>query len=257
MGVMVGPVMGPTLGGYLTEHLDWRWVFYINVPVGMIALLLASAVLHETPQATASRAVRTDWVGMALMAVGIGALQVMLDRGNEDDWLRSNFILLTALVGVAALTAFLLRGSRRPGNIVNLHLFLDRNFAAASLMIGSFGLGLFGTLAVQPLLFERLLGYPAETTGLVMAPRGLASALSMVLVGRLIAHRDPRKMIALGILLAGLGTYIMSQPAGEPRLGHLAGRGPGAGPGHDLRAALHRGLRHPAAGRLRGGGGPL
>ena len=206
MGVMVGPVMGPTLGGYLTEHLDWRWVFYINVPVGAIALLLASAVLRETRQ----RAVRTDWAGMALMAVSVGALQVVLDRGNQDDWLRSNFILLTALVSLAALAAFLVRGWRKPDNIVNLRLFLDRNFASASLMIGTFGLGLFGTIAVQPLLLERLLGYPVETTGLVMAPRGLASALSMMIVGQLIARHDPRKLIASGTLVAELGAYLMS-----------------------------------------------
>jgi MFS transporter, DHA2 family, multidrug resistance protein len=205
IGVMVGPIMGPTLGGYLTQHFEWRWIFYINVPVGIIALLLGSAVLRETVR----RAARTDWTGLGLMATGIGALQVVLDRGNQENWFSSRLITVLALIAAAALGGFVLRGWGNSRNIVNLELFRDRNFAAASLMIGVFGLGLFGTIALQPMMLERLLGYPAETTGLVMAPRGLASAVSMMLVGRLITRRDPRKMVAFGALLGGLGTAVM------------------------------------------------
>lgn len=206
IGIMVAPVLGPTLGGYITDHMDWRWVFYINVPVGIVSMLLALRTVRET----ARRALRTDWLGMGLMIAGIGSLQLVLDRGDQEDWFNSDLILVLTLICVLGLTTFVLRGWRKPDNIVNLALFRDRNFATTALMMGAFGLGLFGTIAIQPILLERLLGYPAALTGEVMAPRALASAAGMFIVGQLITRIDPRYLVLTGIGLSTLGTWIMA-----------------------------------------------
>jgi DHA2 family multidrug resistance protein len=206
IGIMVAPVLGPTLGGYITDHLDWRWVFYINVPVGIVSMLLALASVHDT----ARRALRTDWTGIALMIAGIGSLQLVLDRGDQEDWFNSGLITILSVVAVSGMLAFVIRGWRKPDNIVNLGLFRDRNFATASSMMGAFGLGLFGTIAILPIMLEELLGYSASLTGIVMAPRAVASATGMFVVGQLITRIDPRYLVLCGICLSALGTYIMT-----------------------------------------------
>jgi DHA2 family multidrug resistance protein len=206
MGVMLGPVLGPTLGGYITDNMTWRWVFYINVPVGALNLLLVARLIQETP----TRELGIDWPGLVAMAVGIGTLQIVLDRGNEEGWFDSGLIIMLGLLSLTALIVFVLRGWNRKDNIVNLRLFEDRNLATASLMVGAFGLGLYGTIAMQPIMLESLFGYPASTTGLVMAPRGVASALSMFVVSRLISRYDSRALVAVGLALAASGTYVMT-----------------------------------------------
>ncbi len=207
IGIMLGPVLGPTLGGYITEHLDWRWVFYINVPVGLLNLAMIARLLKPSPRQNASN----DWLGALTMALGIGTLQIVLDRGNQENWFNSPMITALALISSVALTLFVWRAWHRPNSIVRLQLLRDRNLASASLMIGVFGLGLFGTIALQPLLLERLLNYPTGLTGWVMAPRGLGAALSMIVVARLIRRFGAKPFIGIGMLLATLGTYLMTQ----------------------------------------------
>jgi DHA2 family multidrug resistance protein len=206
MGLMLGPALGPTLGGLITEHLTWRWVFYINVPVGILGLFMVTRLLRETEL----RPARPDLVGALAMAVGIGSLQVVLDQGNDNDWFQSHAISVLAVAALFGLALFIWRGLSRSDGIVDLRLLRDRNLAISCLMILAFGLGLFGTIVLQPMMLERLLDYPAQTTGLVMAPRAAGSAFSMVLVSRLIVRFDPRKLIAIGLLLAALGTWLMS-----------------------------------------------
>jgi DHA2 family multidrug resistance protein len=207
MGVMLGPILGPTLGGWLTEYLSWRWIFYINLPVGVLSLLLAARVVPDA--AIVPR--KLDWAGLLLASLGIAAGQFVLDRGNEDGWFSSPLIVGAALVSLLALGGFVLYAlSTRAQPIFNLRLFRDRNFAASSLIIAILGLGMFGALVVQPLMLESLLGYPALTTGLVMAPRGLASMAGMVLVGRFIRHLDVRLIIGTGMALAALGSHFMT-----------------------------------------------
>jgi len=207
MGLMVGPALGPTLGGYITQHLTWRWVFYINVPVSVLGVFMIGRLVQETPL----RPLKTDLIAAACMAVGIGGLQVILDRGNQNGWFRSELITTLAVASVAGIILFVVRSLRRGDNIVDLRLLRDRNLAVACLMIAAFGLGLFGTIVLQPMMLERLLDYPAETTGLVMAPRALGSAFSMMLVSRLITRFDPRKLISAGLIIAALGTWLMSR----------------------------------------------
>lgn len=207
MGVMLGPVLGPTLGGWLTETFDWRWIFYINLPVGLMALAIGARAVPES-----ARIVRAlDWRGLALASVAIAALQFALDRGNTDGWLGSPVIVGCFVLSATAFVAFLayaLTTKRHP--VFDLRVFADRNFATASAIIGVLGLGMFGALAVQPVMLETLLGYPALTAGEVMAPRGLASLLAMIVAGRLIGRVDTRWIVGSGMLLAAAGSYAMA-----------------------------------------------
>ena len=206
IGVMVGPILGPTLGGYLTEVLSWRWTFFINLPVGILSYVLA---LTSVPD-TARRERTMDWGGLAYLALCISALQFLLDRGNEYGWLGSQRIQLAAVIAIAGLAAFTVHsaGPRR-SRLFDLRILADRNFTVASLLLAIFGLGMYGSMVMQPLFLEQLLHYPTLTTGLAMAPRGVVSAMSMLIVGRLITRMNPRILIAIGIVLSGLGTWAM------------------------------------------------
>ena len=207
MGLMLGPALGPTLGGYITQYLNWRWVFYINVPVGLLGLILVTRLLGET----ARRPYRPDLLAALFMALGVGSLQVVLDQGNQDGWFDSRLITGLSVISLLSLVIFVSRSLTREDAIVNLRLLRDRNLALSCLMITAFGLGLFGTIVLQPMMLERLFDYPAQTTGLVMAPRALGSAFSMAVVSRLIVRMDPRRLIVAGLAFATLGTWLMSR----------------------------------------------
>ncbi len=171
LGVMVGPVAGPTLGGWLTDVASWRWTFYINLPVGLLSLFLASQYVPDTPR----RSRRMDWFGFLFMALGIAGLQYVFDRGNQQDWFEALDIRWAALFALVGLGVFVLHSLRNPQRaIFDIRIFADRNFGMSSLVIACMGLGMFGGLVLQPILLEGLLGYPIVTTGLLMAPRGIA-----------------------------------------------------------------------------------
>ncbi|MFY0657267.1 DHA2 family efflux MFS transporter permease subunit [Neptunomonas sp.] len=207
IGVMLGPVLGPTLGGYITEHLNWRWVFYINVPVGIINLLMVWFLLVGEK----GHRVKGDWWGAGLMALGIASCQIMLDQGNQENWFESGEIQLLCLISAIATVLFLARSWGRADSIINLSLLKDRNLACACFMMFAFGLGLFGTIAIQPMMLENLFHYDTETTGLIMAPRGLASAVGMFMVSRMINRFDLRLIILCGFILSAAGTYMLTQ----------------------------------------------
>lgn len=205
MGVMVGPILGPTLGGWLTDVLSWRWNFFINVPVGIIAALIAWRVIPET----ARRPRRMDWSGFALLLCAVGGMQMLLDRGSGEDWFASNEIRVLAVISAVGFIGFIWHGlSARQDPLVDLRIFQDRNFAVSCLLLAVFGLGLYGTMTLLPLMLDHLFHYPSTTTGLVMAPRGLASMLSMLIVGRLINRVDVRLLIISGILIFSAGAYV-------------------------------------------------
>lgn len=203
IGILLGPIMGPTVGGFITDHLGWRWVFYINLPIGIINLALIMAYLKQTPRTAAV----ADWIGALLLAIGVGSLQMLLDRGNGDGWLESNFIIALIVISLACLIAFTIRSFRRPDAILRLSLLKDHNLATATFMIMAFGVGMLSTIALQPLFLEHLLGYPASTAGLVMAPRGIAVAMGMVFVATTINRFEPRWLVLIGLTLAAAGTY--------------------------------------------------
>lgn len=206
IGILLGPIMGPTVGGFITDHLGWRWVFYINVPIGILNLALIAAFLKQTARSKAT----VDWLGALLLAIGVGSLQMMLDRGNRADWLQSNFIIALAIISVICIAAFIVRSFRRSDAILNLNLLKDRNLATATFIIMAFGVGMLSTIALQPLFLEHLLGYPAGTAGLVMAPRGIAVAVGMVFVATTITWIEPRWLVLTGLTLAAAGSWAMT-----------------------------------------------
>ncbi len=205
VGVMVGPILGPTLGGYITEALSWRWTFFINLPVGLLSLLLTTRFVPDTER----RERGMDWFGLALLALAIGGLQWVLDRGGQEDWFSSPQIQMAAALSLIGFVGFGLH-SRSSGTQVLFHaaIFRDRNFVTASLLLAVFGLGLFGNMMLQPLMLEHLLDYPTLTTGLTLAPRGIASMISMMIIGRVINRTDPRWLIACGIFVFTFGSYF-------------------------------------------------
>ncbi|MBX3708154.1 MAG: DHA2 family efflux MFS transporter permease subunit [Gammaproteobacteria bacterium] len=204
VGVMVGPILGPTLGGYLIDIASWRWTFYVNVPVGLFTLLLTH-MIPDTPKKNRDM----DWSGLIMISIAIGGLQYILDRGNTQDWFNSTLICIVTYLTITGFLGFIFHNLNEKTKIVfDLRIFKDRNFAIASTLLCIFGLGLYGMMVIQPMMMEGLLNYPALTTGLIMAPRGISGMISMIMVGRLITIFDPRWLIIIGVLTNVLGTLI-------------------------------------------------
>jgi DHA2 family multidrug resistance protein len=207
IGVMVGPILGPTLGGYLTDISTWRWTFYVNIPVGIFALLLAS-IVPETPKASR----QMDWLGFLFISMAIGGLQYVLDRGNADDWFQSTSICFITYLAVTGLLGFIfLSMQKRTISVFDLKMFRDRNFTVCSMLLCVFGLGMYGMMVIQPIMMEGLLNYPVLTAGLMMAPRGISGMISMMIVGRFMGRVDPRILIIGGILISILGMSIATR----------------------------------------------
>jgi MFS transporter, DHA2 family, multidrug resistance protein len=207
LGIMVAPVLGPTLGGWLTDTFIWRAVFYINVPIGVLALLLAMGNLPRSEV----RYVQTDWVGLILLVLAVGSLQMVLDQGQTRDWFNSQFIQVFTAVAFFTSVAFFMRGWNNPKNIVDLSLLKDRNFLAGLLAITAYGVTLFGTIALLPLLTQRLMGYPAMSAGMLFIPRAVASAIALSITGNYLMNWiDARVLVAVGIVLSAVGTMMMA-----------------------------------------------
>ena len=208
MGVMVGPILGPTLGGWLTEYYSWRWAFYINLPVGALAVLGILAFLPETPLQNRGR---FDFFGFALLSITIGALQLMLDRGNSLDWFGSTEIILEATTAGLALYLFLTHMFTTDKPFIEPGLFADRNFSVGLLMMFLVGVMMFSGMALLPPFLQGLLGFPVITAGLIMAPRGFGTMVAMMVVGRLIGRVDSRVLMFFGLLLMAWSLYDMAQ----------------------------------------------
>lgn len=206
MGVTLGPILGPALGGWLTDTQSWRWVFLINIPFGVIALLLASRFLHETPL----KKTPFDFFGFAMLSLAIGSLQLLLDRGQLLDWFSSTEIIIEAVIAALAFYLFIVHilTTRQP--FLSPALFRDRNFALGSVFIFIVGIVLLATLALLPPLLEGLFGYPVVTIGLVTAPRGIGTFAAMLIVGRVIGRIDARVLVTFGLLTTALSLWLMT-----------------------------------------------
>jgi DHA2 family multidrug resistance protein len=208
IAAMMAPTLGPTFGGFITEHLSWRWVFFINVPIGLIALLIAFRALPKS----APQPVKTDWIGLTLLILAVGALQLTLDLGERRGWLSSPVIQVTAAATLIGLVAFLLRSWNYRGAIVDLSLFRDRNFVAACLLMLCMGLGFFGSIVLLPLAIQEVLGYPPAATGLLLMPRAAVGIVLMPLIGGVLMPRvDPRLLVFIGVAISAYGCYLMSR----------------------------------------------
>ena len=207
VSVMVGPVLGPVIGGWLTDHYSWRWVFYINVPLGVLAFVGISFFLRETKT---SAAAKLDWLGFGSLSIAIAAMQVFLDRGAQLDWFSSFEILIEAVVCASALYIFLVHTFTAKSSFVNPALFLDRNFSVGVLFIFIVGITYLASLALLTPYLQTLMGYPVVTAGIVMGPRGLGTMACMFLVGRLIGRVDIRLLLMTGLLLTAWAMYDMT-----------------------------------------------
>ncbi|PMN93712.1 multidrug MFS transporter [Enterovibrio norvegicus] len=205
VGVLLGPILGPTVGGVITEHMDWRWIFYVNLPIGALCLtLLAIFVRIDGRDKTT-----VDWPLVFGMAIGIGLLQMVLERGNEDGWFSSNTILFAFVISMLAWAFFLVRSFKTKGDIAPMWLLKDRNLLVSCLIMTGFSMGMFGITQLQPMMLEQLLNFPVDTTGFVMAPRGIASAIVLLAISRFIDRLDPRMLITIGLVLNGIGSFMM------------------------------------------------
>jgi DHA2 family multidrug resistance protein len=208
MGIMMAPIFGPTLGGWISDNWSWRWIFYINVPIGVIGFLISSAVLFDPPYLR--KPVRVDVLGLVLMAIGFVTLQLFLDQGERHEWFDSSFIAMLAIVAVVTLTGFLIRELTTAEPILDLSVYRDRNFAASSLVMLVVMMGFFSSMVLLALFTQKVLGYDAWTSGTVLAPGGVGNMLSLVIAGRLITRMDQRWLLALGCVLNAYATYVMS-----------------------------------------------
>jgi DHA2 family multidrug resistance protein len=207
MGVMLGPIVGPTLGAFLTENYSWHWVFLINLPVGIVTVLGLIVFLEETDK---HGHLRFDWFGFLALAMGIGALQLMFDRGEQAGWFGSTEIVLYLLISIAGFYFFFAHSLTTDEPFVRFEVFADRNFAAGCLFMVVVGVGLFGTMALVTPYTQHLLGYPILTAGYVLGSRGIGTLLAMLAVGRLLKRYEARTMVFIGLSLLAGTLHVMS-----------------------------------------------
>ena len=218
MAVVLAPSIGPTLGGWITDNYSWRWIFYINVPIGIISLFLTNHFVQDPDyinekmeqQRRSHRKLRIDYIGIGLIALGIGCLQVVLDKGQEDDWFASHFILMLSAISLISIVALIIWEFRHKSPVIELRLLKNFNFAAASLMMFVLGVALYAATALLPLFMQELAGYTAELAGLVLSPGGLLMIGTMPIAGQLSSRVQARWLAATGFLLTGLALWHMT-----------------------------------------------
>jgi len=213
-GTVLAPAIGPTLGGWLTDQWAWPWVFYVNVPVGVVCVLLTSRFVEDPPYLVRQHG-RIDWTGLAAMSVGLGALQLMLEKGQDQNWFQSAFIVWLAAFAAAGLTLFVWREVRAARPAVDLGLFRNVPFASATALGGVLGMGLYGALFLLPLFLQQLLGYPAMKSGLTLMPRGLAMAVVMPIGGLFYNRLGPRILVGSGLLISAFSFWDLAHLTGE------------------------------------------
>jgi DHA2 family multidrug resistance protein len=204
--VVVAPVLGPTLGGWLTETYSWRWAFYINIPIGILAVFMIMRRVEDPPYIKQAKPGRIDGIGLGLLAVWLGCLQIILDKGQEDDWFGATWIRYATILLVVGFVLFLIRQFRHDHPLVNLRVFRNRNFAIGCVLIGVFGAAIYGLVTLLPLLYQELLGYNALAAGVAVSPRGLGAIVAMPVIGLLTARIDNRWLIAVGFALFGISS---------------------------------------------------
>ena len=215
LGVVVAPVLGPTLGGWLTDTYSWRWAFYINIPVGIFAIWMISRHVKDPSYIKNAKPGRIDGIGLGLLAVWLGALQIILDKGQEDDWFGAPWIRWAFLVLIVCFVLFLVREFRHKQPLVDLRVFKHRNFTLGCLLIGLFGAAIYGLVTLLPLFYQELMGYTALAAGWAVSPRGIGAIIAMPIIGYLTAKIDNRWLIAFGFCLFAVASLWF----GEVNLG--------------------------------------
>jgi MFS transporter, DHA2 family, multidrug resistance protein len=209
MGIVVAPILGPTIGGWLTYNYSWRWVFYINLPIGILAAVLTRAFLEDPPYLKRASTANIDYIGLGLLSVWLASLQIMLDKGQELDWFGSKMIVWCAVIATAGFIGFIVRELVTPSPIVDLRVLKNRNFAVGTAMMLLVGALLYATTAILPLFMQNLLNYTALAAGLAMTPRGIGAFAATIVVGRLVGHISNRFLISASALLMAYSLFML------------------------------------------------
>jgi DHA2 family multidrug resistance protein len=210
LGIVVAPMLGPVLGGWLTDSYSWRWVFYINVPIGIASIIMTRLFVFD-PAYIRRSSQSIDYWGIGMLAVWVGGLQIVLDKGQEKDWFGTTWITVVTVACVIVLIGFLARELMAKEPVVNLRVFKEKTYSTGVFLMALLGVGLYGTTVIIPLVLQTLLGYPALQAGIAMAPRGIGSFIAMPVVGLLMAKLDPRKMLATGLITCAYTLWQFSR----------------------------------------------
>lgn len=210
LGIVVAPILGPVLGGWLTDSYSWRWVFYINLPVGIASIIMTKLYVFDPPYLRRETQ-RVDYLGIGLLALWVGSLQLALDLGQERDWFSSPFITALIVMSGAGVVAFLVREWMAGEPVVDLRVFKVRTYATGVFLMTTLGFVLYGSLVLLPIMLQTLLGYPSLQAGIAMAPRGMGSLIGMPVVGFLVGKIDPRKLVAVGLIVGALTLFWLGE----------------------------------------------
>jgi MFS transporter, DHA2 family, multidrug resistance protein len=212
VAVVMAPAIGPTLGGWITDNYTWRWIFFVNIPVGIFSLLLTSRLIQDPPYLKRRKLGETkiDYVGLGFVALGLGCLQIVLDKGQRDDWFESHFILVLAIISATSLLFVIWWEWRHKDPIIDLHLFRERTFAVSNLLMFMLGFALLGSTLLLPLFLQTLMGYTAELSGMALSPGGFAIMVIMPFVGWMLSRYDARYLILFGLSVLSLSLFHMT-----------------------------------------------
>jgi DHA2 family multidrug resistance protein len=211
LGIVVAPILGPVLGGWLTDTYSWRWVFYINIPVGIASIVMTQLYIFDPPYLKAQQTKSVDYWGIGMLAVGIGALQIVLDKGQQEDWFESHFIVALAVVSALTLIALIIHELTTDEPIIDLRVFKARSYAVGVFLMTVVGFVLYGSMVLLPIMLQTLLGYPPLQAGIAMAPRGVGAFIMMPLTGLMTGKFDARKLLTAGLFVGGITLIWLSR----------------------------------------------
>ncbi len=210
MGIMFGPIIGPLLGGWITDNWSWHWIFYINIPIGVVSIIMTMLFIFDPPYMKGIK-MKIDYTGIILLAIGLGSLQIILDKGHEENWFESGFIVTLAVVSVISLLLFIINEIFAEHPVVNLRVFRDISFSTGNVVMFFAFFNLFASIVLLPIYLQTLMGYTATLAGLVLGPGGIATMLSLPLAGRLVHKTNPKFILLFGIIVCAFSTHLMSR----------------------------------------------
>lgn len=210
VGIMFGPIVGPLLGGWITDNWSWHWIFFINIPIGVISILMVLFFITDPPYMQRMK-MRIDYWGLALLAIGLGSLQIVLDKGQMEDWFSSGFITWLSIISAASLILFVIVEYFAEHPIVNLKTFRNVSFSTGCIVMFFAFFNLFGSIVLLPIYLQTLMGYTATLAGMVLGPGGIATLIAMPIAGRLVTKLNPKALLAFGVIVSAYSTHLMSQ----------------------------------------------